>query len=259
MLRKLSAAVAAFALATTAALAANPQVEFDTTAGVIKLELYPDAAPKTVANFLDYVKSGLYAGTQFHRVIDGFMIQGGGFTTDSVEEAHEAADPDRVRELVEGGIEERAGHDRDGAHGRPEPATSQFFINVNDNAGSTSRAATTQGYGYTVFGKVIDGMDVVMKIAKAPKGAYGDGPPRHQSGRRARHAGRHQDRQGRSAADRAPPRYGESNGRAQDFPRRHQARARRRERPRDRRELPAVRARRPLRQHRCSTASSTAS
>src|SRR5260221_1560103 len=75
----------AFAFAASTALAANPQVKFDTTAGVIKIELYPDAAPKTVANFLDYVKSGHYNGTQFHRVIDGFMIQGGGFTADFKE------------------------------------------------------------------------------------------------------------------------------------------------------------------------------
>src|SRR5574338_1265201 len=81
MLKRILAA-ATFALAAAVAHAANPVVELDTTAGTIKIELYPDAAPKTVANFLDYVRSGHYVGTQFHRVIDGFMIQGGGFTTD---------------------------------------------------------------------------------------------------------------------------------------------------------------------------------
>src|SRR5258707_14496678 len=75
----------AFAFAASTALAANPQVEFDTTAGVIKIELYPEPSPKTVANFLDYVKSGHYNGTQSHRVSDGFMIQGGGFTSDFKE------------------------------------------------------------------------------------------------------------------------------------------------------------------------------
>src|SRR6185503_20123424 len=84
---------AAFALTATTALAANPQVEFDTTAGIIKIELYPDAAPKTVANFLDYVKSGFYTGTQFHRVIDGFMVQGGGFTTDFKQKPTKPAVP----------------------------------------------------------------------------------------------------------------------------------------------------------------------
>src|SRR6478735_12641640 len=81
MLKKFVAALAV-ALAAGVAAAANPQVELDPTAGVIKIELFPEAAPKTVANFIDYVKSGHYVGTQFHRVIDGFMVQGGGFTTD---------------------------------------------------------------------------------------------------------------------------------------------------------------------------------
>src|SRR6188768_509636 len=84
MLQKFVVA-AAIACAASLAHAANPQVEFDTTAGIIKIELYPEAAPKTVANFLDYVKSGHYVGTQFHRVIDGFMVQGGGYTTDFKE------------------------------------------------------------------------------------------------------------------------------------------------------------------------------
>ena len=84
------------------AFAANPQVEFDTTAGKIKVELYPDAAPKTVANFLDYVKAKHYDGTQFHRVIPGFMVQGGGFTPDFKQKPDEAADRDRVRAIEQG-------------------------------------------------------------------------------------------------------------------------------------------------------------
>ncbi len=92
MLRRMFIA-AALAFAASPALAANPQVEFDTTAGVIRIELYPEAAPKTVANFLDYVKTGHYVGTQFHRVIDGFMIQGGGFTTDFKQKPTKAPIP----------------------------------------------------------------------------------------------------------------------------------------------------------------------
>jgi peptidyl-prolyl cis-trans isomerase A (cyclophilin A)/peptidyl-prolyl cis-trans isomerase B (cyclophilin B) len=173
MLRKLSAAVAAFALATTAAFAANPQVELDTTAGVIKLELYPDAAPKTVANFLEYVKSGYYAGTQFHRVIDGFMIQGGGFTTDSVKKPTRPPIPIESESSLKAGLKNVPGTIAMARTGDPNSATAQFFINVADNARLNFTSATPQGYGYTVFGKVIEGMDVVNKIAKAPKGATG--------------------------------------------------------------------------------------
>ena len=173
MLRKLSIAIAAFAVATTSALAANPQVEFDTTAGVIKFELYPDAAPKTVANFLEYVKSGQYAGTQFHRVIDGFMIQGGGFTTDYVKKPTRPPIPIESESSMKAGLKNVPGTIAMARTGDPNSATAQFFINVNDNARLNFTSATPQGYGYTVFGKVIEGMDVVTKIAKAPKGATG--------------------------------------------------------------------------------------
>ena len=177
MLRKLSVAFAAFALATTAALAANPQVELDTTAGVIKLELYPDAAPKTVANFLDYVKSGHYAGTQFHRVIDGFMVQGGGFTTDFAQKPTKPPVPIESESSLKAGLKNVPGTVAMARTSEPNSATSQFFINVADNAKLNFTAATPQGYGYTVFGKVIEGMDVVTKIAKAPKGATSPVPP----------------------------------------------------------------------------------
>ena len=172
MLRKVFLA-AAFALATTAALAANPQVEFDTSAGVIKIELYPDAAPKTVANFLDYVKSGHYNGTQFHRVIDGFMVQGGGFTTDFKQKPTKPPIPIESESSSKAGLKNVPGTVAMARTSDPNSATSQFFINVNDNARLNFTEATPQGYGYTVFGKVVDGMDVVTKIAKAPKGATG--------------------------------------------------------------------------------------
>ena len=170
-----TAFAAAFALP---AIAANPQVEFDTTAGKIRVELYPDAAPKTVANFLDYVKAGHYDGTQFHRVIAGFMIQGGGFTTDFKEKPTQAAGRQRSRAVEQGRLSERARDDRDGAHVRdPNSATAQFFINVADNKALNFRSPDAAGIGYTVFGKVVAGMDVVDKIAKAPKGATGPVPP----------------------------------------------------------------------------------
>ena len=108
MLQRLFLATAAFAFAASTALAANPQVELDTTAGVIKIELYPDAAPKTVANFLDYVKAKYYDGTQFHRVIDGFMIQGGGFTPDFSQKPTRPPGPHRGRVIEQGRAPERA-------------------------------------------------------------------------------------------------------------------------------------------------------
>jgi cyclophilin family peptidyl-prolyl cis-trans isomerase len=167
----------ALALATTPALAANPQVEFDTTAGVIKVELYPDAAPKTVANFLDYVKSGHYVGTQFHRVIDGFMIQGGGFTTDFKQKPTKPPIPIESESSSKAGLANTPGTLAMARTSDPNSATSQFFINVADNSRLNFSSATPQGYGYTVFGKVVDGMDVVNKIAKGPKGATGPVPP----------------------------------------------------------------------------------
>ncbi len=164
-------AVAALALASTVALAANPIVELDTTAGTIKVELFPDAAPKTVANFLDYVKSGHYVGTQFHRVIDGFMIQGGGFTTDFKQKPTKPPIAIESESSSKAGLSNVPGTLAMARTGDPNSATSQFFINVADNTRLDFRSADPAGYGYTVFGKVIEGMDIVNKIAKAPKGS----------------------------------------------------------------------------------------
>jgi peptidyl-prolyl cis-trans isomerase A (cyclophilin A) len=176
MLHKFLAA-AAIACAATFAHAANPQVELDTTAGVIKLELFPEAAPKTVANFLDYVKSGHYVGTQFHRVIDGLMIQGGGYTTDFKEKPTKPAIPIESEASKKAGLSNVPGTIAMARTSDPNSATAQFFINVANNARLDFRSADQAGYGYTVFGKVIDGMDVVNKIAKAPMGATGAVPP----------------------------------------------------------------------------------
>jgi cyclophilin family peptidyl-prolyl cis-trans isomerase len=158
------------------ALAANPQVEFDTTAGKIRVELYPDAAPKSVANFLDYVKAKHYDGTQFHRVIAGFMIQGGGFTADFKQKPTKPPIPIESEQSSKAGLLNVAGTLAMARTGDPNSATSQFFINVVDNQRLNYREATAQGYGYTVFGKVVAGMDVVDRIAKAPTGAGGPFP-----------------------------------------------------------------------------------
>jgi peptidyl-prolyl cis-trans isomerase B (cyclophilin B) len=168
-----TALAAAFALP---ALAANPQVELDTTAGKIRVELYPDAAPKTVANFLDYVKAKHYDGTQFHRVIPGFMVQGGGFTPDFKQKTANPPIAIEAEQSSKAGLTNVKGTLAMARTNDPNSATAQFFINVADNKFLNFREPTAQGYGYTVFGKVVDGMDVVDKIAKAPTGAGGPFP-----------------------------------------------------------------------------------
>ncbi len=176
MLQKFVVA-AAIACAASLASAANPQVELDTTAGIIKIELFPEAAPKTVANFLDYVKSGHYVGTQFHRVIDGFMVQGGGYTTDFKEKPTKPPIAIESESSKKAGLSNVPGAVSMARTGDPNSATAQFFINVANNARLDFRSADQAGYGYTVFGKVVDGMDVVNKVAKGPKGATGAVPP----------------------------------------------------------------------------------
>ena len=176
MLQKFVVA-AAIACAASLASAANPQVELDTTAGIIKIELFPEAAPKTVANFLDYVKSGHYVGTQFHRVIDGFMVQGGGYTTDFKEKPTKPPIPIESESSKKAGLSNVPGTVSMARTGDPNSATAQFFINVANNVRLDFRSADQAGYGYTVFGKVVDGMDVVNKVAKGPKGATGAVPP----------------------------------------------------------------------------------
>jgi cyclophilin family peptidyl-prolyl cis-trans isomerase len=163
-LRKLLALLALSALAAEAALAADPRVELKTNRGAIVIELNQAKAPKTVANFLQYVKDGHYNGTVFHRVIDGFMVQGGGF------------DKDMKQKSTRGTVENEAANGLKNDYGTiamartpdPHSASAQFFINVKNNDFLNYREPTPQGYGYTVFGKVVSGMDVVDKIAKVP-------------------------------------------------------------------------------------------
>ena len=160
-------------VASGVAAAANPQVELDTTAGKIVVELYPDAAPKTVANFLDYVKAKTYDGTQFHRVIPGFMIQGGGYIDDYSERPTRPPIQIESEQSKKAGLSNVPGTIAMARTNDPNSATNQFFINVGDNKRLDFRSADVAGYGYTVFGKVVSGMDVVQKIAKTPTGPGG--------------------------------------------------------------------------------------
>ena len=165
-----------FAFAATTALAANPQVELETSAGNIRVELYPDAAPKTVANFLEYVKSGHYTGTQFHRVIGGFMIQGGGFTSEFKEKPTRPPIAIESEQSLKAGLSNVPGTIAMARTSDPNSATAQFFINVADNSRLNFRSADAGGYGYTAFGKVVSGMDVVDRIAHSATGPGGPFP-----------------------------------------------------------------------------------
>jgi peptidyl-prolyl cis-trans isomerase B (cyclophilin B) len=168
-----AAGCAGFAIS---AIAANPQVDLDTTAGRIRLELYPDAAPKTVENFLAYVKAKQYDGTQFHRVIRGFMIQGGGYGADFKEKPTRAPVVNEAEKSSKAGLLNTPGTIAMARTADPNSATAQFFINVADNKFLNFRDSSMTGIGYTVFGKVIEGMDVVEKIAKTPTAAGGPFP-----------------------------------------------------------------------------------
>jgi len=149
--------------------AANPKVEIQTNHGSIQLELYPEKAPKTVENFLTHVKDGFYNGTIFHRVIAGFMIQGGGFDQNFVQKPTQQP----VENEAANGLKNKLGTIAMARTSEPHSATSQFFINVADNGFLDYTAPTQRGYGYTVFGKVISGMSVVNKIALTSTGAQG--------------------------------------------------------------------------------------
>ncbi len=156
--------VAALAFAASAPALAQ-KVKFVTTAGDIVVELDAAKAPKTVANFLQYVKSGHYDGTIFHRVIGNFMIQGGGMTADMKEK--ETRPPIGLES--KNGLANQRGTIAMARTNDPDSATAQFFINLKDNT-FLDRAEAQDGWGYTVFGKVVSGMDAVDAIAKVPTG-----------------------------------------------------------------------------------------
>jgi peptidyl-prolyl cis-trans isomerase A (cyclophilin A)/peptidyl-prolyl cis-trans isomerase B (cyclophilin B) len=162
------------AAATSAgAIAADPQVDLKTSAGTIRLELYPAKAPKTVENFLRYVQDGHFDGTIFHRVIPGFMLQGGGFDTAFRQKATRAPVRNEAQAAVKAGLKNEVGTIAMARTADPDSATAQFFINVNDNTFLNWGDPRSDGHGYAVFGKVVSGMDVVGKIAKTPTGAGG--------------------------------------------------------------------------------------
>ncbi|HTQ73682.1 MAG TPA: peptidylprolyl isomerase [Burkholderiales bacterium] len=149
------------------AQAQNPRVEFKTTLGSFTLELYPDKAPKTVDNFLQYASSGFYKGTVFHRVIDGFMIQGGGFSPDMKQKETRAPIENEAGLALKGGLRNEVGTVAMARTSVPNSATAQFFINVKDNGFLDFRDPSPQGIGYAVFGRVIDGMNTVLRISRA--------------------------------------------------------------------------------------------
>jgi peptidyl-prolyl cis-trans isomerase A (cyclophilin A) len=188
--------------ANTAASASTPKVRISTSMGDIEAELYADKAPKTVANFLQYVNEKHYEGTIFHRVIAGFMVQGGGFDAQYRERKTRAPVPHEGRQALAGGLKNTTGTLVMARTSDPQSATAQFFINVVDNAfldptpipdgdpvakfqyqgrvyENVARAQllnAPQLFGYTVFGKVTSGMDVVQKIRNTPTGAGGPFP-----------------------------------------------------------------------------------
>ncbi len=161
------------AAAAPGALAADPQVDIKTNAGTIRLELYPAKAPKTVANFLQYVRDGHYSGTIFHRVIDGFMIQGGGFEPSFRQKPTRDPIPNEAEQGVKTGLKNEVGTVAMARTSNPHSATAQFFINVGNNTFLNWGDPRSDGNGYAVFGKVVSGQDVVTKIARAPTGPAG--------------------------------------------------------------------------------------
>ena len=151
------------------ASAADQQVEIKTSLGTIVLELRPDKAPRTVENFLHYVEKGHYKSTIFHRVIPKFMIQGGGF--DKMFSERPTKPP--IENEAANGLKNEIGTIAMARTNDPHSASGQFFINIANNTFLNYTAPTTQGYGYTVVGKVIKGMEIVNKIATVPTGASG--------------------------------------------------------------------------------------
>jgi cyclophilin family peptidyl-prolyl cis-trans isomerase len=144
----------------------KPMVTMKTSLGDIKIELYPDKAPATVKNFLSYVDDKFYDGTIFHRVISGFMIQGGGFTPDMAQKPTKAP----VKNEAQNGLKNDRGTLAMARTMVVDSATAQFFINVVDNDFLNFRSPDVRGFGYCVFGKVVEGMDVVDKIKAVPTG-----------------------------------------------------------------------------------------
>jgi peptidyl-prolyl cis-trans isomerase A (cyclophilin A) len=169
MLRKIFVAFVMVALSAGTVLAAgkhNPVVLMETNLGNVKVELFAKEAPVSVRNFLEYTKSGFFNGTIFHRVIPGFMIQGGGFSTEFKQKATRAP----IKNEAANGLKNLRGTLAMARTGNPDSATAQFFINVVNN--DMLNRPNPDGHGYAVFGKVVEGMDVVDKISAVKTGFY---------------------------------------------------------------------------------------
>ena len=158
-------------IAATSSAMAQPTAEIQTSQGLIVVDLNSEKAPNTVANFIRYAKEGHYAGTIFHRVIAGFMIQGGGL--DANFEPKPTHEP--IRNEADNGLTNATGTIAMARTSDPHSASDQFFINVNNNASLNFSERSNTGWGYTVFGRVIKGMDVVQRIALMPTDG-GDAP-----------------------------------------------------------------------------------
>jgi peptidyl-prolyl cis-trans isomerase A (cyclophilin A) len=165
----------ALTLLSSPAIAANPQITFETNRGNFVVELYPEKAPKTVANFLKYVNSGFYKETIFHRVINHFMIQGGGFNADMSEKQTLAP----ISNEAANGLQNTIGTIAMARTSDPDSATAQFFINLENNVSLNYQSPDPELIGYCVFGRVLTGMDVVREIGISPTiniGPYYDVP-----------------------------------------------------------------------------------
>ena len=170
-LKKLLLSITALALTfqLQIAQAENPKVKMDTSKGTMIIELYPDKAPKTVANFLQYVNDGAYDGTIFHRVIKDFMNQGGGFTADFKK--LDTRDP--IQNEADNGLKNKKYTVAMARTGEPHSATNQFFINTADNGFLDHTGKSMRGWGYTVFGKVVEGQNIAGAISRVQTGPGG--------------------------------------------------------------------------------------
>ncbi|EKO3613126.1 peptidylprolyl isomerase [Vibrio metschnikovii] len=144
-------------------------ITLHTNFGDVKIQLNTEKAPETSANFLQYCRDGFYDNTLFHRVIDGFMIQGGGMTSGLREKATRAP----IRNEANNGLSNKTGTLAMARTMDPHSASSQFFININDNTFLDFKSESRDGWGYCVFGEVIEGMDIVNKIKTVSTGSYG--------------------------------------------------------------------------------------
>ena len=181
MFKKILLGLASLSLALHVQLAQadNPKVKMETSKGTMIIELYPEKAPKSVANFLTYVNAGTYDGTIFHRVIKDFMNQGGGFTTDYKKV--DTRDP--IQNEADNGLKNLEHTIAMARTGQPHSATNQFFINTADNQPLNHTGKSMRGWGYTVFGKVIEGQNVsgaISRVQTGPGGQFSSDAPRMQ-------------------------------------------------------------------------------